>query len=418
MNTLNAILKKASLAQSLNWQQMLHTMQTLFSRLSASDWKTGVWINLPLLVLAYLCLNPWLDAGQAIFMCLAYLWAVVLWAVRPRTDLKSQVTASGTSAEEGKEKSLHLLQEIDQQCLLNLERVSNMSGEAMLNMLERAHNVHTQSEKVVGYLSSSGKQSAQIQEVIEKNTKLIDFIYNFIRGLENTVAEEKQRSAQLMAEVKQFSQMTTVIRSIARQTEILAINARIEAARAGDAGHGFGVLAAEVRRLSIQSNETAVRIDQDINRLQQAVQSQMANENLVEQIHSHEFGAENILELTKELSDSYLDIRDFYQILISSITQHNIRLNEDIQALLDLGQYQDVFKQVIDRLCLVITERQSCVVELVQNIATDGSGGLQQVVAHLKSMIANYSDTEANHGDFGSLQDKKTAATLDRIELF
>lgn len=61
--------------------------------------------------------------------------------------------------------------------------------------------------------------------------------------------------------------MTDTIRDIARRTEILAINAAIEAARAGDAGRGFAVLAGEVRRLATQSNESALRINQDIERL-------------------------------------------------------------------------------------------------------------------------------------------------------
>lgn len=66
----------------------------------------------------------------------------------------------------------------------------------------------------------------------------------------------------------EVSDLLAAIRSIATQTKILSINATIEAARAGDAGRGFGVVASEVKALSERTGATAEEIKQKLNAYQ------------------------------------------------------------------------------------------------------------------------------------------------------
>jgi methyl-accepting chemotaxis protein len=71
--------------------------------------------------------------------------------------------------------------------------------------------------------------------------------------------------------IDELNQMATDVGAIAAQTNLLAINAAIEAARAGDAGRGFGVLAQEVRRLSVQSGDTGKRIAGKVQAINEAI---------------------------------------------------------------------------------------------------------------------------------------------------
>ncbi|RUO42408.1 methyl-accepting chemotaxis protein [Idiomarina aquatica] len=80
--------------------------------------------------------------------------------------------------------------------------------------------------------------------------------------------------------VKEVSHILTVISNISEQTNLLALNAAIEAARAGEHGRGFAVVADEVRKLAQQTHESLAEVQQILSRLTQA--SRVLGENYVE----------------------------------------------------------------------------------------------------------------------------------------
>jgi methyl-accepting chemotaxis protein len=101
-----------------------------------------------------------------------------------------------------------------------------------------------------------------------------------LRPLGDTVARIAQDKAQMLAGVqgltghaRELSQMAEEVALIARQTNLLAINAAIEAARAGESGRGFAVVAAEVRRLSTLSQDTGRSIGQRVQHVVQAIEA-------------------------------------------------------------------------------------------------------------------------------------------------
>lgn len=77
----------------------------------------------------------------------------------------------------------------------------------------------------------------------------------------------------LSSEVAELRELAAEIGQIAAQTNLLAINARIEAARAGDSGRGFGVIASEVRRLSVTSADIGQRIGQRMGQVSVAMEA-------------------------------------------------------------------------------------------------------------------------------------------------
>ena len=364
-------------------------------------------------------LLAWLvpDAPAWAWALVAGVWsALLLWlAQHPHLLLLKRI--GRVSVEDDLyEKSLAAFDTFETEITASLGKIVILSAESVGSMVGRIDDLRDQSSRLIQYLTESGVQSEKMQLVIDKNTEIINFIYNFIRQLEQKVNQEREHSNRLLAEVRQFTEMTNVIRVIARQTELLAINSTVEAVRVGAAGRGFAVLADEVRRLSLRSNETAASIEQGIQRLLQTVQERVSEDE--QRLQKDHIESKNLIDMTQQLSAGYVDMHDFYQIMMRATTENNSKLDAHIQQLLDLGQYQDVFKQIIERAQAAMLKRQSCLSDWLKNLKQPDSTRSAELAARIETILRDYVDIEANHGSTGELVDKETGASLQRIELF
>ncbi|TBU97159.1 methyl-accepting chemotaxis protein [Phytopseudomonas dryadis] len=124
--------------------------------------------------------------------------------------------------------------------------------------------------QVAGDASQTAGASRDADRILVQSQQIIG---NSLTGL-HALVEEVQGNAQaierLAEETGTIGSVLTVIRGIAEQTNLLALNAAIEAARAGEAGRGFAVVADEVRSLSQRTSAATAQIQEVIGRLQQA----------------------------------------------------------------------------------------------------------------------------------------------------
>lgn len=308
------------------------------------------------------------------------------------------------------------MRELDRQLLLQLGRAVGLSETAALDFVQRLSELRGLSSKLVAYLGHARTQSEAMQDGIELNSRIIHELATFVRTLPAQIAEERSRFQQLVDEVKGLTDMTDTIRAIARQTEILAINAAIEAARAGESGRGFAVLAGEVRRLATQANATAARANDDIAGLVRTVEAGL-NGDFAERTRHNESEAERLGRMTQQLDDSYIDMRQFYEMLMTAVTQHNISLDEGIGRLLDTAQYQDVFKQIVDRVQPAMDHRHTVLAELIARLRA-GQRDTADVDSRAQALAADYLQLEAAHRDPDAAADAAPGLPGARIELF
>jgi methyl-accepting chemotaxis protein len=191
---------------------------------------------------------------------------------RWRVKLAGWLRPGRARAGQDHDEALAGLRELDTQLMLQLCRAVGLSEQSALSLVAQVGSLRELSSRLVRYLEQARAQSEAMQQGIELNSRIVGELAAFVRTLPRQIAQERDHFNHLLRQVKGLSEMTDTIRGIARQTEILAINAAIEAARAGDAGRGFAVLAGEVRRLATQSNESAARVKRDISALVHAVE--------------------------------------------------------------------------------------------------------------------------------------------------
>ncbi|WP_295473335.1 methyl-accepting chemotaxis protein [uncultured Pseudomonas sp.] len=158
----------------------------------------------------------------------------------------------------------------------------------------------------------------------------IENTISLIQGLEVQAEQTARIIHELKGESDSISSVLDVIRGVAEQTNLLALNAAIEAARAGEQGRGFAVVADEVRNLAKKTQDSTVSIQAMIANLQAG--SDRAAVSMQETLGKAQAGASNVVragELLEEIAEGIATISDS-NIQVASAAEQQSQVAEEI----------------------------------------------------------------------------------------
>lgn len=210
---------------------------------------------------------------------------------------------SSTTMQTGKrvEETTHLVSATTEQS----KRIRN----EMQDSIEKAKTNKEELSKALGYIG-------------EANTSILH-LNSEIQHSAHTEIEMARRIEHLSNEANQVKDILTVISDIAEQTNLLALNAAIEAARAGEHGRGFAVVADEVRKLAERTQKSLTEINATINVIVQSITESSEGMNA---------NAKKVEELASVSQTVEAKISQMAEVMKKAITMSEATVNDYVQS--------------------------------------------------------------------------------------
>ena len=221
---------------------------------------------------------------------------------------------------------------------------STQVAAAMEQMTHQIHDVSRNAEAAEQAANDAASNASTGKNVVSKTITAIETLSSNIETVSKVTADLAQES-------NNIGSVLDVIRSIAEQTNLLALNAAIEAARAGEHGRGFAVVADEVRTLASRTGKSTDEIQAMIAKLQEGAKaaveavksSQEISISTVEQASSANESLDEIDRLVSVITDMNGQIARATEQQTSAADEVNLRINDLSQSTeQSLGNTKDL----------------------------------------------------------------------------
>ncbi len=293
-------------------------------------------------------------------------------------DTSHAVDASAEDVQRASQEASDAVQEIRDGAVRQSEMLEDVASEM--------ESLSASAQQAASATDSLAKTSERAAEAGEQGRDAARAAIEEMNEVESQTEQAVQRIETLDEEMAVIGEVVELIQDIAEQTNILALNASIEAARAGKTGQGFAVVAEEVKDLAEETREAAADVEQRLEDIQEQTDAtvediQATRERLTAGIDTVEEAIGSLTEITGHVEDTDEGVQE-----ISEATAEQARTAQSVVAMVD--ELTAIGAQTTDEAERVAAaaEEQTATLSEVSDSAND----LSTRASELQSLLADF----------------------------
>lgn len=291
---------------------------------------------------------------------------------------------------------------------------------------EQSQNVITTTQLIEGMSTQANKMSDEVEKVLNsaqesynaaiEGGKCVVKTVDSMKKIKDAVFETAEKLTGLGKTTQQMSEIVNVINVIAEQTNLLALNAAIEAARAGEQGKGFAVVADEVRSLSVRSSKATDEIAELIKNVKKETEEALKSmEHGTQEVQEGVILAQDAGKALNKITEVAEQSRDNIQSIVSIISKFLDNTTNVSESIANVSAITEENTASAEQMALSAKD----VNDSIRNILsiTEANGAAAEEVFASTDEMTEFSEKIANSADNLSKMAYDLQSLVDRFQI-